>query len=128
MSVEKRRLVRELHAPARRNFPRRRVLVRGRDDFWQADVVEMRSYTRVNKGYNYILTIIDVLRKYAWVLPFKSKNARHSRNLQTDQRKEFYNDTVQRLLKRYNVNHYSTYSVMKASVVERFNRTLKNDM
>jgi len=30
--------------------------------------------------------------------------------------------------KRHNVNHYSTYSVMIASVVERFNRTLKNDM
>lgn len=143
MSIEKRRLVRELHAPARRNFPRRRVLVHGRDDLWQADIVEMRPYARLNKGHNYILTIIDVLSKYAWALPLKTKNAsevaaalsrvfrkdsRHPNNLQTDQGKEFYNDTVQQLLRRYNVNHYSTYSVMKASVVERFNRTLKNDM
>ncbi|XP_072766273.1 uncharacterized protein [Anoplolepis gracilipes] len=69
---EKRLLVEELHAPARRNFPRRRVIVRGYDDLWQADVVEMRPYARVNKGFNYILTVIDVLSKYAWAVPFKS--------------------------------------------------------
>ncbi|XP_018338457.1 PREDICTED: uncharacterized protein LOC108746284 [Trachymyrmex septentrionalis] len=39
--------------------------------------------------------------------------------------KEFYNADVQKSLKKYNVNHYST---LKVSVVERFNRTLKNDM
>ena len=42
--------------------------------------------------------------------------------------KVFYNSNVQKLLKKHNINHYSTYSVMKPSVVERFNRTLKNDM
>jgi len=35
---------------------------------------------------------------------------------------------VQKLLKKHGINHYSTYSVMKASVVERLNRTLKNDI
>jgi len=35
---------------------------------------------------------------------------------------------VTKLLKKYNINHYFIYSVMKASVVERFNRMLKNDM
>jgi len=42
--------------------------------------------------------------------------------------KEFYNVDVQQLINKHGINHYSTYSVMKASVVERFNRTLKNDM
>jgi len=41
--------------------------------------------------------------------------------------KKFYNADVQRLIKK-GINHYSTYSVLKASVVERFNRTLKNNM
>jgi len=50
------------------------------------------------------------------------------KNLQTDRGKEFYNANVQKLLKKRGINHYSTYSVMKASVVERFNCTLKNDM
>ena len=42
--------------------------------------------------------------------------------------KEFYNADVQRLMRKHDINHYSTYSVLKASVVKRFNRTLKNDM
>ena len=142
-SAEKRRLVRELHAPARRNFPRRSVIVRGYDDLWQADVVEMRPYARQNKGRNYILTVIDVLSKYAWATPLKTKSggevaaalseifresARCPKNLQTDNEKKFYNAKVQEIVKERGINHYSTYSVMKASVVERFNRTLKNDM
>jgi len=142
-SSEKRQLVNELHAPARRNFPRRRVIVREYDDLWQADLVEMRPYTRFNKGYHYILTIIDVLSKYAWAVPLKTKSGndvaaviakiirddeRCPKNLQTDRGKEFYNANVQKFLKKHGINHYSTYSVMKASVVERFNRTLKNNM
>ncbi|KAG5314864.1 POL2 protein, partial [Pseudoatta argentina] len=123
----------ELHAPARRNFPRRRVIVRGYDDLWQTDVVEMRPYS----GFN-----IDVLSKYTWAvyLLLKSKGGsetanaiaeivRESRrcpkNLQTDMAKEFYNVDVQKILKKHDVNHYST---LKASVIERFNRTFKNDI
>ena len=143
ISSEKRRLVEELHAPARRNFPRRRVIVRGYDDLWQADIVEMRPYSSFNRGYHYILTVIDVLSKYAWAVPLKSKGGsetanaiaeivreseRCPKNLQTDMGKEFYNADVRNILKKHNVNHYSTYSTLKASVVERFNRTLKNDM
>jgi len=45
-----------------------------------------------------------------------------------DRGKKFYNVNVQKLMKKHDINHYSTYSVIKASVVERFNRTLKNDM
>ena len=142
-SSEKRQLVDELHAPARRNFPRRRVIVCGYDDLWQADMVEMRPYSRFNGGYHYILTVIDVLSKHAWAVPLKTKSGdetakaiakiirddeRCPKNLQTDKGKEFYNANVQKLLKKHNINHYSTYSIMKASVVERFNRTLKNDM
>ena len=85
------------------------------------------------------ITIIDVLSKYAWALPLKNKNGsdvaaalskifrkdeRYPRNLQIDQGKEFYNTIVQKkIVKRYNINHYSTYSMMKASVVARFKST-----
>jgi len=92
--------------------------------------------------YHYILTIIDVLSKYGpWTVPLKSKSGsetvnaiteiirksgRQPKNLQTDTGKEFYNADMQRLVNKHGINHYSTYSVMKASVVKRFNRTLKN--
>ncbi|XP_018058116.1 PREDICTED: uncharacterized protein LOC108693591 [Atta colombica] len=104
---------------------------------WQADIIEMRPYSDFNRGHHYIL--IDVLSKYAWAVLLKSKdgsettdaiaeiirlNGRYPKNLQTG--KEFYN--VQKILKKHDVNHYSTYSTLKASVIERFNRTLKNNM
>lgn len=142
-SLEKLKLVDELHSSARRSFPRRRVIVRGYDDLWQADIVEMRPYSRLNRGHHYILTVIDVLSKYAWATPLKSKtgkdvaeafsriiknDGRYPKNLQTDRGKEFYNNNMQAVVKKHGINHYSTYSVMKASVVERFNRTLKNKM
>ncbi|XP_018393518.1 PREDICTED: uncharacterized protein LOC108772484 [Cyphomyrmex costatus] len=137
VSSERRRLVEELHAPARRNFPRRRVIVRGYDDLWQADIVEMRPYSSYNRGRHYILTVIDVLSKYAWDVSLKSKggsetadaiaeiireSGRCPKNLQTDMGKKFYNANVQKVLKKHDINHYSTYSTLKVSVVERFNR------
>ena len=42
--------------------------------------------------------------------------------------KEFYNADEQKILKKHNVNYYSTYLTLKVLVVERFNHTLKNDM
>jgi hypothetical protein len=143
ISSERRQLVEELHAPARKNFPRRRVIIKGFDDLWQADIVEMRPYSSFNRGYHYILTVIDTFTKFAWAVPLKSKSGRETAdviaeiirksercpsNLQTDMGKEFYNVDVQKVLKKHDINHYSTYSVLKASIVERFNRTLKEKM
>lgn len=82
---------------------------------------------------------MDALSKYAWVVGWNSKSASAVRNglqlmleqgrvpckLQTDEGKEFHNETVKRLLKEYGIDHYSTRGEPKASMVERFNRTLK---
>lgn len=51
-----------------------------------------------------------------------------TKDIQTDNGKEFYNSDFNKLVKHYNVNHYSSYSTLKASVCERFNRTLKTVM
>lgn len=140
--MEKRAIVNELHAPARKNFIRRRVIMKGIDDLWQADLVEMGNYSTVNNGYRYLLTIIDTFSKYAWTEATKTKNAkdvfeafhrvlklgRIPKNLQTDDGKEFFNKEFHNLMKNYSINHYSTYSVLKASICERFNRTLKGMM
>ena len=98
----------------------------------------MRPYSSFNRGHHYILTVIDVLSKYAWAVPLKSKSGsetadaiveiiraskRCPKNLQTDMGEKFYNDDMQKILKKYDVNHYSMYSTLKALVVERFNRS-----
>lgn len=140
----KRGIVEELHKQARKRFPRRHVYVKGFDDIWQIDIVDMQKHSKVNKGQKYILTVIDVLSKYAWAVPVRNKSGElvteamkrvfaqsHPRipvNIQCDSGKEFYNDRFKSLMAKYNINMYSTFSVLKASVVERFNRTIKGWM
>ena len=56
------------------------------------------------------------------------KGKRKPQKLQMDDGKEFYNKTFQELMKRHDIRHFSTSGDTKASVIERFNRTLKKRM
>lgn len=143
MMSYKQQVVEEVHKPARRNFKRRKVVVKGLNDLLQADLVEMQPFAKLNKGYRYILIVINVFSKFVWAQPVKQKTSKDvtaamklilshmkkvPKNLQTDLGKEFYNKEFQSLMQASNINHYSTFSNLKASVVERVNRTLKNLM
>jgi hypothetical protein len=101
----------------------------------------MREFSKENDGYNYLLTVIDCFSKYAWGKPIRNKTAeeiiksfdeifkeRKPLKLQTDKGKEFKNKKFQSFLKEHNVIWFSTDSEFKASIVERFNRTLKTKM
>lgn len=137
-------LVNELHRQARRNFTRRRTIMRGIDDTLQADLVEMIPYAKEkNNGMKYILTVINVFSKKAYARPVKDKSgpkvtaAMESilkslghpiRNLHVDEGKEFYNAPMKKMLAQRNIHMYSTFSTKKAAICERFNRTLKNKM
>lgn len=139
----KRSIVNELHKPIRKHFKRRRVIVKGFDDIFQADLVDVQKFSRENYGNKYILTILDLFTKRAWAVPIRPKGSKDvaaamesvlknlkktPKNLQTDDGLEFMNKDFEKLMKRYNINHYSTFSKLKAQSVERLNRTLKNQM
>lgn len=136
-------IVNEIHKPARKHFKRRRVIVKGLNDLFQADLVEMIPYAKINKSYKYILVVINVFSKFVWCEPVKNKSGKETAramtnilsqvkepptNLQTDMGKEFYNKEFKKLMDDRKINHYNSYSNLKASVVERVNRTLKNKM
>ena len=61
------------HRPAVQKFPTRRAIVHSLDHQHQSDLCDMRSFVAQNDGFNYIMTIIDVLSKYAWAAPIKRK-------------------------------------------------------
>lgn len=141
--MSKQQIVNEIHKTARRNFLRRSVVLKSIDDLWQADLMDMQNLRKYNKGYNYILIVIDCFSKYAWTQPLKSKNKldvahaferillnthRIPNNLQTDMGTEFYNNTFQGLMKTNKINHYSSFSTKKASIVERLIKTIKNKL
>ena len=132
----------ELHKLKRKNFPRRKIIVNHIDEIFAADLVEMQKFAKLNKGYPYLLTCIDIFSKYSWVIPLKDKKGINVNNalqkifkrrkcefLWTDRGKKFYNKQVQDLLNEYNIKLHSTNnSEIKSSVEERFNRTFKNMM
>ena len=132
-----------LHKPIRRRFKRRQVIVGGIDHQWQADLVDLIKLAKHNKAYKYLLTCIDVLSKYAWVVPLKNKTGdslikafksifkqgRVPLCLQTDKGTEFTNRKFQAFLKQKGVRFFTTHNEeTKASIAERFNRTLKTKM
>ena len=66
-------LANELHKPVRRQFDKRTVFA---NDIWTADLVDMSSFSKSNKGYKYLLTVIDVFSKYGWIVPLKTKTGK----------------------------------------------------
>lgn len=134
-------LVYTLHKPVRYNFKRNRTIVKSIDEQWQADLCDLSSLAVYNDKYKFLLTCIDCFSKYAWVEPLVNKSGkeilkalkgimikRKPKRLQTDKGTEFLNKGVQHFLKQIEVDFFSTNSEMKASIVERFNRTLKSRM
>lgn len=130
-----------LHHPSYHTFERRRVYIHSIDEQWQADLVDMQQYKKENNNFNYILTVIDCFSKYAWCIPLKNKmgkeiiNAftdlfknRKPKKLQTDKGKEFVMKNVQVFLKSHEIHWFSSESELKAQIVERFNRTIKEKL
>lgn len=131
-----------LHKPARLNFVRNHTYVGHIDQQWQADLADMQKLASDNDGYRYILTVIDVLSRYAWAVPVKSKSSkdmiiafnklarlarpRAPQKLQTDKGLEFFNREVSAWLRERDIMHFASNSDKKAAIVERFNRTLKH--
>ena len=66
-------LARELHKPIIKKFKKRKVYSSFRDNIWGADLADMQLLSKFNKGYRFLLCVIDIFRKYAWVIPLKDK-------------------------------------------------------
>jgi len=129
-----------LHKPIRRKFPRNKTFAVGIDSDWQADLCDVQKFKKYNDGHGHILTVIDVLSKYAWAIPvmnkkpetivdaFKQimKTGRKPWRLYTDKGLEFRGGPFQRFLKANDIQYISSESPdVKASIAERYNRTLK---
>jgi L-rhamnose mutarotase len=141
MSIK--RLAYELHKPKRKHFPTWSVVMKGPHETYQADLVDMGNLVKWNTNVRYLLTVIDIFTKMGYAEPVKQKTGEEvtaafekilnrsghiPKNLQTDAGKEFFNTKFQALMKRHGIHHYHTYSDKKASIVERWNRTLKTRM
>ena len=66
----------ELHRRVVTKFKKRKIITRGIDDLWAADLLIMKQYSRQNKGYKYILNVIDTFSKYMFLEPLKTKTGK----------------------------------------------------
>ena len=66
-------LAKELHKPNIRKLKKTKVYSSFRDNIWGADLADMQSLSKYNKGFKYLLRAIDLFSKYAWVTPIKDK-------------------------------------------------------
>ena len=63
----------ELHNPVIRNFKKRKVLSPFIDNIWGADLADMKLIGKLNKGIRFLLCVIDIFSKCAWVIHLKDK-------------------------------------------------------
>lgn len=131
-----------LHKPAKTKFVRRPTIVAGMGEQLQADLLDVSKYAEENQGVTFLLTSIDVFSKKAWVRPLTSKRGpgvaealreilhlSKCRTIQTDKGKEFLNRHVAEMLTDMKVDMFHTENEStKATIVERFNQTLKQKM
>ena len=66
-------LAKELHKPIIRNLKKRTVYSRFKDNIWGADSADMQLITKFNNRFRFLLCVIDIFSKYAWVIPLKDK-------------------------------------------------------
>ena len=131
-----------LHKPVRYKFPRRKIIVGGIDHQWQADLIDVQPLKKENDQFRYLLTVIDIFSRYAFVVPIKNKSGpvvkaafesildkskRKPMKLQVDKGLEFKNLTFLNFLQEQGIEYFTTENDdIKAAIVERFNRTLKD--
>ena len=63
----------ELHKPIIRKFKKRKVYSSFRDNIWGIDLADMQLLSKFNKGFRFLLCVIDIFSKYAWVVPLQDK-------------------------------------------------------
>ena len=97
----------ERHKPIIRKF-KKKVYSSFRDNIWGADLADVQLLSKFNKGFRFLLCVIDIFGKYAWVVPLKDKkgativnafqkilkkSSRKPNKIWVDKGSEFYNNS-----------------------------------
>ena len=135
------KLANELHKPIIRKFNKRKVYSSFKDNIWGADLADMQLLSKFKEGIKYLLCVIDLFSKYAFVVPLKdkkgisivnafqsilNKSKRKLNKIWVDKGSEFYNTSFKKWLQDNDITLYSTNNEGKSVVAERFIRTLKS--
>ena len=66
-------LANELHKPIIRKFKKTKMYSSFKDNIWGVDLADIQLISKYNKGIRYLLCVIDLFSKYAFVVSLKDK-------------------------------------------------------
>ena len=130
----------ELHKQIIRKVKKRNVYSGFKDNILRADLADMQLINKFSKGFRFLLCVIDVFSKYAWIVSIKDKKGVSIVNafqmildkseckpnkIWVDKGSECYNSSFKRWLKDNDIKMYSIHNEGKSVAAERFIRTLK---
>ena len=144
LTPQNQQLAEELHKPIIRKFEKRKAHAASKDNIWGADLADMQLLNKYNKGIRFLLCVIDIFSKYAWVIPLKDKkgisivkafqsilkqsNSKKPNKIWVGKGSELYNAYFKKWLRDNDIVMYSTHNEGKSVVAERFIRTLKSQI
>ena len=73
LAPQNQQLAEELHKPIIRKFDKRKVQAAFKDNIWGADLADTQLLNKYNIGIRFLLCVIHIFSKYAWVVPLKDK-------------------------------------------------------
>ena len=137
------RIINEIYSkPPKKNFITNKTDVYYIDDIWSLDILDLKDYgSENNRGYRYVLVVIDNFSKFGWTVPIKNKNAQSIKDsfenilisskrkpilIESDRGKEFFNNIFQDFLNKNNFKIYSRNSSYGAVFAEKFNRAISD--
>ena len=71
--LQNERLSKKLQKTIFKKFKRRKVYSSFKDNICCADLADMQLISKFNKRIRFLLCVIDLFSKYAWVVPLKDK-------------------------------------------------------
>ena len=72
-NISNKELAEELHKPIIKKFKKRKVHSSFIHNIWVADLAGMQLISKFNKGIRFLLCVIDIYSKYAWIIPKRQK-------------------------------------------------------
>ena len=62
--------------PPKKNYPTNKTDVYHIDDTWSSDALDLKDYgSENNRGYTYVLVVIDIFSKFRWTTRLKNKKS-----------------------------------------------------
>ena len=109
-NMSNKQLAEELQKPIIRNFNKRKVHLSFIDNIWDADLTDTQLISKFNQGNHFLLCVIDIFRKYAWVITITNafqeilkESNRKPNKIWVDKGSEFYNRSTKSWLEKNNI-------------------------